>query len=56
MSTSRYVHPRTLSIVVVGRINCNAVVEGYGLHSGQVAMISGVVWSRLRKQGRIIVV
>jgi len=51
MSTSRYVHPRTLSIVVVGRINCYAVVEGYGLHSGQVAMISGVVWSRLRKQG-----
>ena len=49
--TSCYVHPKTLSIVVVSRIDCYAVVEGYGLHSGHVAMSSGVAWSRLRKQG-----
>ena len=41
----------TLSIVVVGRIDSYAVVDGYGLHSGHVAMSSGVAWSRLRKQG-----
>jgi len=28
-STSRYVHPRALSIVVVGRIDCYAVVASY---------------------------
>ena len=48
---------RTLSVVVVDRINCYAAVEGYGLHSGHVTMSSGVVWSRLRFEvcnGRVV--
>jgi len=38
-------------LMQLGEAELERLVEGYGLHSGHVAMSSGVAWSRLRTQG-----